>query len=132
MFTPACVALAVSFVQYRSWRHLCGPIFKDPRLSIIIFPLIFPVVVTTTCTLLGRLFGVATYQREKLGDLLVIKKFPLPMIFFGILVKFGEEYGWRGYLLPEVAKIRGPNFGAGVVGMVWRFGTHPCFSNSPN
>nr|WP_321417809.1 CPBP family intramembrane glutamic endopeptidase [uncultured Methanomethylovorans sp.] len=35
---------------------------------------------------------------------------------FGVL---GEEYGWRGYLLPELTKIRGKTNSTIIVGIVW-------------
>jgi CAAX protease family protein len=129
MFIPASVALALSFVQHRSLSHLLRPIVRQPRLSIVLFAFVFPVLVIVACAFLAEAFGVASYQPGNLQKLLAIKNTPVAMILLGILATFGEEYGWRGYLLPELCKTMRPVVATLCVGIVWALWHGPLLFN---
>lgn len=90
-------------------------------------------------TLLNYLFGLgeAVDIREFLssvtgGKTVGMENIPLPLIyllmgiqtvllgsFIGLLVTFGEEYGWRGYLQGELAKLFGRVKGVLILGIIW-------------
>ena len=119
MFIPACVALAVSYAQYGSFRQLASPIIAKPGIPVLAFAFFFPIVVIVACAVLGKLLGVAVYRSENFASIFAIKNYPFLLIVMGILAMFGEEYGWRGYLLPELSKSIGPVYATTTVGVVW-------------
>ncbi|MCX8136747.1 CPBP family intramembrane glutamic endopeptidase [Pyrobaculum aerophilum] len=51
---------------------------------------------------------------------------PLLIPFPLVVNTFGEEYGWRGYLTPRLAKRLGWVKASVVTGILWGFGTPPC------
>ena len=70
------------------------------------FALIYPLVFIVICAILARMFGWANADFSKLTYL--IPRFTLVGLALNILKMFGEEYGWRGMLLPELRRTRGP------------------------
>lgn len=46
-------------------------------------------------------------------------------VTFGSVLTFGEEYGWRGYLLPKLLPL-GEVKAAVIVGLIWGPGMHRC------
>lgn len=119
MFIPAGVAIPVSLLQYQSLAHLLSPIMARPSIIMVSFAFVFPIIIIATCAMLGKIIGIASFKPENLKNLLAIKGYSLSIIFMGILAMFGEEYGWRGYLLPELSKAWGPVAAATAVGIVW-------------
>lgn len=117
MLIPAPVALITSFWQRQSIKHLIRPLFGCFRLSSYLFSIIYPLVLIGACGLAAWVTQLADYNGERLSALTDV---PGPgKLLIGVVLIFGEEYGWRGYLLPELARQRGPVSGTIYVGIVW-------------
>ena len=57
---------------------------------------------------------------EYLARVSMVQVLVLPLaIIINSVFAFGEEYGWRGYLLPKLSMRFGPLVGSIVVGVVW-------------
>lgn len=117
MLIPAPVALVISALQHRSLKHLVSPVVGRFRALIYLFSLLYPLVFIGVCGLTAWITQLARFHSERLSSLTDL---PGPgEILIGLILIFGEEYGWRGYLLPELARQRGQLAATIVVGIVW-------------
>ena len=144
MFLPLIVALVMQLIE-RSTKDTLGMLRFRPRWSWLVGALLVPATLAL-CALVGMLFAEPVSMAESLrmqitaalGDtpeataaLAEINKVPgwvmgVATIISGLLagatinavVAFGEEYGWRYYL---VSKLRGKKFlpAALFIGIVW-------------
>ena len=124
MYTPTIAALIVTFFIVRpkhKARYLGLTPFKPVWRSIILilaWPVLF-IVVSVLAALLTSLFGFAELgystaalepiaeQAGMSADLLVILQFvTIPLVVVqATLFAFGEELGWRGFLVPALAPL---------------------------
>ncbi|WP_422083585.1 type II CAAX prenyl endopeptidase Rce1 family protein [Ulvibacterium sp.] len=51
----------------------------------------------------------------------------LPQVVVIVLIAFGEEYGWRGYLLPRLMKKLSVFHSSLVLGLIWGFWHFPAY-----
>jgi membrane protease YdiL (CAAX protease family) len=117
MFIPALVALILNTIRYKSFKLVFSPINKKIKLKSLAFSIFYPLLFICFVALTLYLTGLAEFNVEKLEDL---KKFPpLIILFVGFLLMFGEEYGWRGFLLKNLAESKGKISSAMIVGLVW-------------
>ncbi len=68
-----------------------------------------------------ELFALPDYRAPEVIGALILMGIQLIIIspFITLLVTFGEEYGWRGYLQTELAGIVGKVKAALLVGLIW-------------
>ncbi|NOY38194.1 MAG: CPBP family intramembrane metalloprotease [Chlorobi bacterium] len=118
MLIPAIVALLLNSIRYRSFRLVLKPITTRINLKSILFSLLYPLLFIGIAAISVFIIGLAEFDKNKLSDL--ITQFPsIGMIIMGFILIFGEEYGWRGFLLKSLAEAKGKVFAAIVVGVVW-------------
>ena len=117
MLIPAIVALIINYIRYRSIKLVFEPIRKKINLRSILFSIIYPLLFIGIVAISILMLGIAEFDKDRLSD---ITKLPsLEIIIIGFFLMFGEEYGWRGFLLKELTKAKGKVFGSIVVGIVW-------------
>lgn len=117
MFVPAIVGITLNSIRYMSIRLVFSPITTRINIKSILFSLLYPILFIGFIAIVVSLTGVAKFNAGKLSDL---TNFPsIEIIIFGFLLMFGEEYGWRGFLLKELAAVKGKILSAMVVGIVW-------------
>ncbi|NOX89815.1 MAG: CPBP family intramembrane metalloprotease [Calditrichaeota bacterium] len=117
MLIPAIVALILNSVRYRSFRLVFKPITTRINLKSILFSLLYPLLFIGIAAISVFIIGLAEFDKNKLSNL---TQFPsIVMIIMGFILIFGEEYGWRGFLLKALAEAKGKIFAAIVVGVVW-------------
>ncbi|GBD94992.1 CAAX amino terminal protease self- immunity [bacterium BMS3Abin05] len=118
MLIPAIVALILNSIRYRSIRLVFRPITTRINLKSILFSLLYPLLFIGTAAIFVFIMGLAEFDKDKLSNL--ITKLPsIEMIIAGFILIFGEEYGWRGFLLKALAEAKGKVYGAIGVGVVW-------------
>ncbi|HEX4046969.1 MAG TPA: CPBP family intramembrane glutamic endopeptidase, partial [Elusimicrobiota bacterium] len=117
MFIPASVALVLRVSQGESWRDLLRPLTRKLNVRAAAFALLYPLAFIAVCAVLAGIFGWAHADYSKLKYL--VPRFTLVGFALNVLKMFGEEYGWRGTLLPELRRTRGPFASAAIVGLVW-------------
>jgi len=114
MFTPMLAALIMrlfvskeglkgSLGLLRSWRYYVAA-------------LVVPVVFVTAVVLIVQALGLGEFEWSEAGLLVYVTLMlkTLPNIPF----TFGEEYGWRGYLLPRLLPL-GEIRATLLVGLIW-------------
>jgi len=126
MLFPAICAVIIRIKSKSSLRDMIiNPKFKGlgSYIKAIIFAIIFPTVVIILCAITGAIIYKVpldsaffkTIFNYQLYQYLLPKSF----ISMSIIFSFGEEYGWRGYLLPELMKRKSMTTSIFILGIVW-------------
>lgn len=117
MFIPAIVGITINSIRYKSFRLVFRPITTRINLKSILFSLIYPLSFIGLVAIVVSLTGIGKFNPDKLSELSNLPS--IETIIIGFLLIFGEEYGWRGFLLKELAAAKGKIYSAIVVGVVW-------------
>lgn len=117
MLIPAPLAAVFLFLQTKSLREVVGPIVHPISFGSMIFATLYPLGVIFACALLAQLLGLAEVNWRDLFDTIKVPGFE--RFILGMLLVFGEEYAWRGYLFPRFSQLYGPIRAASVVGLIW-------------
>ena len=117
MFIPGPIAALFLLLQTRKPRELLRPMLSKVPFRVLAFSVLYPVVFILVCALLSQLFGWASIDWQKLPS--AIHGSSVSQFFWAVAFVFGEEYAWRGYLLPQFARSLGPVKSAALVGIVW-------------
>jgi membrane protease YdiL (CAAX protease family) len=122
VFTPSIVALVLTatssgksgvydlFVQ----QTIQKTAFKWLLLSVIGFPVLASLAILTNLNFDMSNFELRTTQL-------------LPQIIVIILIAIGEEYGWRGYLLPRLMNRFNVFYSSIILGVIWGFWHFPAY-----
>jgi len=122
IFTPSIVALILTamtkgkrglyelFVQQTFQKTA----FKWLLLSVIGFPILASLAVLTNLN-----FNISDFQLRT-SQL-------LPQVVVIILIAIGEEYGWRGYLLPRLMRRFSVFYSSIILGLIWGFWHFPAY-----
>jgi membrane protease YdiL (CAAX protease family) len=124
MFGPMLAAIVMRvFISREGLRGSLG--FRHPLryyLMAVFVPILFIAAVGLVLALLG-LFKFALPQED--FSLLVLPIMAL-LLVPECIVAFGEEYGWRGYLLPHLMPL-GEVKASLIVGVIWSRNTCRCW-----
>jgi uncharacterized protein len=117
MFAPMIAALVMRmFVSKEGLKGSLGPLRKWRFYALA---LVLPAVLVSLTIVITEVAGWGDFTWEE--------DIPLPLEYvvlalialtFGSVLTFGEEYGWRGYLLPKLLLL-GEVKAAVVVGLIW-------------
>ncbi len=115
MLVPAAIAIILKKFEGK-------PIFKGvirgTNFKSLAFGILFPVAFIFLCSIISIAAGLGRFDDNKLPDLRGCITI-LITIFTALIVGFGEEYGWRGYLLPSLTQKYGKIKASTIVGIVW-------------
>lgn len=115
MFIPAIVAIIFNIAQGKG----LGNGFRNKfNMRSILFGILFPIGLILACAVLAWVSGEGTFLSGKLPDAkgIITMAILIPINLFTVL---GEEYGWRGYLLPELTGRYGKTKATVILGIVW-------------
>jgi CAAX protease family protein len=117
MFAPMIAALVMRmFVSKEGVKGSLGPLRKWRFYGLA---LVLPAVLVSLTIVIAEVAGWGHFTWDE--------DVPLPLEYvvlalialtFGSVLTFGEEYGWRGYLLPKLLPL-GEVKAAVVVGLIW-------------
>ncbi len=117
MIIPGVVAVLLNLIRYQNIQGVISPFNKPISRQIIGFSVVYPVLFITVLAVLDVLCLIGTIDYQRLETL---QWFPsLSVVVTGLLIVCAEEYGWRGFLLPNLAKCYGELSATIVVGVVW-------------
>lgn len=114
MFIPAILAIIFNKIQHKSSKCF----IKKINLKSIMFGIFYPIIFVLICAIVSQLMGIGKFNSQKmltLKDIITI----VITIIVNLFVVLGEEYGWRGYLLPELTKEKGKTKATIILGIVW-------------
>jgi uncharacterized protein len=115
MYAPALAAVVMRlFVSKEGLRRALGPL---PSLKIGLSAVLLPLALVLILVAIVAMINIGEPTPGKpMGSLLAILTFVGVPI--GTLLAFGEEFGWRGYLLPKLLPL-GEVKAALIVGLIW-------------
>jgi membrane protease YdiL (CAAX protease family) len=118
MFIPAILAFAFKRIQYRNKK--ANFLFSIKKLSkkAILFSILYPISFVFVCAAIAIAFNIGVVNYQKIPDIKGLLAI-VGSILGNMIMLLGEEYGWRGYLLPELTKNLGKLKATMVVGIVW-------------
>jgi CAAX protease family protein len=115
MYAPALAAVVMRlFVSKEGLRRALGPL---PSLKIGLAAVLLPLALVLILVAIVTMINIGEPTPGKpMGSLLAILTFVGVPI--GTMLAFGEEFGWRGYLLPKLLPL-GEVKAALIVGLIW-------------
>ncbi|MBN2393452.1 MAG: CPBP family intramembrane metalloprotease [Anaerolineae bacterium] len=119
VISPLVVCVALRLFGGDGWQDLgFKPKFKGNSLDYALSVLIYPVAVGLVL-LVGAMSGGITFDFS--GDKAVVfVPVLLSALVFNFVRNIFEEFGWRGYLTPKLAKLALPNVTAHLItGAIW-------------
>ena len=117
MMIPGLTALAMKIATERSAKTLLQPFVGIRIRGPYIFAVCYPLLIIAACAVTSSFLGLATPNWSKVHTL--VPRFGIVGLSVSILLILGEEYGWRGYLLPELIRRHSPFVAATIVGIIW-------------
>lgn len=125
MITPAVVAFVFRIKEFKfSVRTFINGDGKGIKATIkaFLFALIFPIVIVSLCAFLAMFIfnkRICVDCIKLMYNTSILRAILLSFVSFSVIGSFGEEFGWRGYLLPELNKDFGKVKSSTIVGIVW-------------
>ncbi|RPH34155.1 MAG: CPBP family intramembrane metalloprotease [Bacteroidales bacterium] len=136
MFVPAMIGIIFNGIMTKSFRTVVKPIVARVGLKTFAFSILYPLIFIICTAFLVYILGLGQVNSYKLSGLF---KYPsITTLIIGALLLFGEEYGWRGFLLQNLSEARGKLFAVVAVGIVWALWHAPliyslgCYYYLPN
>ncbi|MBN2058362.1 MAG: CPBP family intramembrane metalloprotease [Candidatus Saganbacteria bacterium] len=121
MFAPALTAF-IFFVLFKTpWREQLDLFIRRIDLWSIVFAFFYPFFWLSLVLLVAVLTGLGQFNASFLSKALAwpfISSF-LMLVVFAFPTMWGEEYGWRGYLLPGLVERYGKLNATLILGLVW-------------
>ena len=120
-FFPAIVAFAVNVIQRKPARAQLKPLTHRITGRSVVFAVVYPLLFIVAAAVITLITGVGRISAEGLSNKLSVNSLVLFLVLVAVtfLLSFGEEYGWRGYLLPALTKRHGKFAATTMVGIVW-------------
>jgi membrane protease YdiL (CAAX protease family) len=124
MLTPATVALVIRRVQGYSLLRTISSSLRGTTGRSLLFAVVYPVGFIGLAALVALTTGLGTYQPGpensivtalRQGGVVLVGIF----LLLSLVRMYGEEFGWRGYLLPELTARWGRVRATAAVGVVW-------------
>ena len=114
MFIPAILAIIFNKITNEQSVNL----FKNTTLKSVLFGILYPIIFISICSLIAQFTGVGNIS---VNEIFIFKTIitVIVTIVIGLFSAWGEEYGWRGYLLPKLTNKYGKTIATIIVGIVW-------------
>ena len=117
VFTPSLVALVLTAIT-KGKKGVLELFVKQKvkwlLLSVIGIPVLASLAMLTSLSFDISKFGLRTTQL-------------LPQIVIIVLIAIGEEYGWRGFLLPRLLKKLNVFYSSMILGLIWGVWHFPAY-----
>lgn len=130
MFIPGILAVIFNIAEYKSAKKVFECFTRKITVKAMLFSIFYPVIFVIICAVIAYVSGMASFHREAYinsfgqvtHDKILVIRDIVVFIIVTILTlpsTLGEEYGWRGYLLPKLTKLYGKVKATTIVGIVW-------------
>ncbi|ETI68349.1 CPBP family intramembrane glutamic endopeptidase [Neobacillus vireti] len=114
MFIPAAVAIIFNIFGRKGFNG-----FKQKmNAKALLFGILYPLVFILLCAVLARILGIGTWNADKFPDGKMLATLVIT-ILLNLFTVLGEEYGWRGYLLPQLTEQWGKTKATVILGIIW-------------
>ncbi|ETI68333.1 CPBP family intramembrane glutamic endopeptidase [Neobacillus vireti] len=114
MFIPAAIAIIFSIFG-REGVH--G--FKQKlNAKALLFGIFYPIGFVLLCAFLSQILGIGTWNAYTVPVVKMLVTLVIT-ILINLFTVLGEEYGWRGYLLPKFTMQWGKTKATIILGIIW-------------
>ncbi len=117
MYVPASMAVLFTLLHQPSLKALLRPILAPVKPGSLGFAVLYPLGFIGLIALVSWSLGLSTWHPEGAVNYPLVP--PVASILLSLPLILGEEYGWRGYLLDNLARTRGRLAATLVTGFVW-------------
>lgn len=117
MFIPLLITLIFRKADEKKTGCKSAILKKGFNKKAMLFGCLYPVCFIAVCALLALALKQGTFTAP--ADPVVWGITMLVTVFVGLFSAFGEEYGWRGYLLPNLTLRYGRRKAVMLTGLVW-------------
>jgi membrane protease YdiL (CAAX protease family) len=123
MLIPTIIAVVFNTLQRKPAPVQLRPLTRHITAKSVIFAVAFPLVFIVGIAALCLVMGFGTLNSDVLGAAFLSMFLFISIVATVILFPFGfgEEYGWRAYLLPALTVRYGTTRATALVGLVWGF-----------
>ena len=120
-FFPAIVAFAANVIRRKPARAQLKALTHRITGRSVVFAVAYPLLFIVAAAVITLITGMGHVSAEGLSNKLSVNSLLLFLVLVAVtfLVSFGEEYGWRGYLLPTLTQKQGKVVATTMVGIVW-------------
>lgn len=118
MVIPTIVAVTLNIMHHQSIMQIYKPVFSGTSRKSILIAIIYPIAFTLLIGVIALISNLAQFNTGNFPDFYDLIFTGLGIILTMIVV-FGEEYGWRGFLLPALATRFGKLKATMLVGIIW-------------
>jgi len=118
MFFPAIVAILFRLLQRKSIKSMFGCVVSKPNLKSMVFAVSYPLIFIAVCSIFALITGLGHYVPGNFTFIYIAVSSTL-LILVNLIPVFGEEYGWRGYLLPKLTHTVGKTSATIILGLDW-------------
>ncbi|MGB4266040.1 MAG: type II CAAX endopeptidase family protein [Limnochordia bacterium] len=115
---PAVVAITLNILHHKGVSNVYQPVFYGTTRRSLLFAVAYPAVFVALVAVIAVASGKAVINSGNLPAFTELAAV-FVIIFLWMVLAFGEEYGWRGFLLPALAARFGRLRATIVVGLVW-------------
>jgi membrane protease YdiL (CAAX protease family) len=121
MFVPAILAFIFFLAQKNRWRAQAKLFVSRPIGKSLLFAVVFPFSFFIAISVLAVVLGIGEVNLTFIPTLLSMSFWSGLGTAFLLMIPsmFGEEYGWRGYLLPALCERYNKSAATLIVGIVW-------------
>ncbi|HET7323581.1 MAG TPA: type II CAAX endopeptidase family protein [Halococcus sp.] len=124
MLTPALVVLALRRIQGYSIVGTIRSSLRGSTVSSLTFAFVYPVGFIGIASAIALATGLGIYQPGPENAIVIVIQqagiVVLPIFLLSnLVITYGEELGWRGYLLPALTERWGRLGATAAVGVVW-------------
>jgi uncharacterized protein len=118
MFGPMLAAIVMrGFISKDGFK---GSVGANRPFKLYAIAYLVPFFFILTVILFNQITGIGHFQWTYSTPLLKSILITAALVFLLLPVSFGEEYGWRGYLLPRLLPL-GEIKGTVILGVIWAF-----------
>jgi membrane protease YdiL (CAAX protease family) len=118
MFIPSITAIIFQKIDHISIKQFFMQSVKVTSFKSVIFAIMYPLLFISTCAAVSLAIGSGRLNVDKMLNVNRFINFAINSVIT-ILPAIGEEYGWRGFLLPKLIKIQGEVKAAISLSIVW-------------
>jgi len=115
---PAVTAMALNMLHHKSAANIYQPAFYGTTRQSVAFAAAYPAAFAILVAAIALANGTAVVNSGNFPTVTELLA-ALVITLLWMAVAFGEEYGWRGFLLPALAARCGRLRATIIVGLVW-------------
>ncbi|NMB39261.1 MAG: CPBP family intramembrane metalloprotease [Firmicutes bacterium] len=115
---PTMTAVTLNIIHHGGFDKVYSAVFTGTTKSSIIFAILYPLGLLLVLAVTALLTGLAEFNTGNLPTAVDLIKSLVNLLLI-MIITFGEEYGWRGFLLPALQNRYDKIKAIILVGIIW-------------